>query len=46
MEIKLKLVEAIAKVSDEDFKAAADRWLSGFNSESMLNNFISILEEY
>ena len=44
--MKLKLVEAIAKVSNEDFKLAADRWLAGFNSESMLDNFISILEEY
>jgi hypothetical protein len=46
MEIKLKLVEAIAKVSNEDFKLAADRWLAGFNAESMLDNFVSILEEY
>lgn len=44
--MKPKLIDAIIKVSDEDFKSAADRWLAGFNSESMLKNFISILEEY
>jgi len=31
--MKMKLVEAISKVSEEDFKLAVDRWLSGFNSE-------------
>lgn len=44
--MKNDLMVAIARVSDESFKVAADRWLAGFNSESMLKNFISILEEY
>lgn len=44
--LKLKLVTAIAKVSDEDFEKAAIRWLDGFNAKSMIGNFISIMEEY
>ena len=46
MEMKQKLLEAMGKVSDEDFKNAAERWLDGFNAEGMLDNFISILSEY
>lgn len=44
--MKNELVAAIAKLSEEEFKEAADRWLAGFNSENMLKNFISIMEEY
>jgi hypothetical protein len=46
VELKQELIGAIAKVSDADFRLAADRWLSGFNAEGMLKNFISIINEY
>ena len=44
--MKTKLGLAMSRVSDEDFAKAAERWLTGYNTETMIDNFISILDEY
>ena len=44
--MKTKLALAMSRVSDTDFEEATSRWLAGFNAETMIDNFISILDEY